>query len=301
MIRVVMEDSLDRQRLRTVDVDGVATRVYDDGDGEPFLLVHGGAFGSLYSLDAWSLNLAPLAARFRVVAFDKLGQGHTGNPPGDAYTFPALFSHTVSLVRSLALGPAHVVGHSMGAFLAARLALECPELVRSLVLVDSNTLAPDDERFPWTAFYRELERRIPPGPPTPETVRIEPDAQSFSREHVTDDWVVRLLEIAELPKLQEAKARVVELRDTVWLPSLLPLRARTIEEIDDRGLPVPTLVVWGRDDVSAPLALALQLYERIAVRTADAELHVLGRAGHYCFREQPRAFERLVASFAGAC
>lgn len=59
-----------------------------------------------------------------------------------------LFAHTVALLRVLALGSAHVVGHSMGAFLAVRLALGHPDFVRSLVIVDSNTLAPDDPPFP---------------------------------------------------------------------------------------------------------------------------------------------------------
>ena len=57
-------------------------------------------------------------------------------------------------------------------------------------------------------------------------------------------------------------------------------------------------MVWAFNDVSAPLRVhGLPLFERIAATTPAAELHVLNQAGHYVFREQPEAFNRLVRSF----
>jgi 2-hydroxy-6-oxo-6-(2'-carboxyphenyl)-hexa-2,4-dienoate hydrolase len=293
-----MDDGLDRGRLRFVEADGIRTRVYEAGEGDTLVLVHGGGFGSLYSLDAWSLNLPTLATRFRVVAFDKIGQGHTGNPEDDsAYTFERLYAHAIALLEELDLGSAHLVGHSMGALLATRLVLDQPSTARTLTIVDSNTVAPDDPRYPWTRFYVELHKRVPTGPPSYETVRVEPELQSFSTEHVTGDFLDRLVEIARRPEFAHAERRVRDLRETTWMPSIEPVRASTLEEIDARGLPVPTQVVWGANDVSAPLPLGLALFERIAVHTAEADLHVLARAGHYCFRERPDAFERTLAAF----
>jgi 2-hydroxy-6-oxo-6-(2'-carboxyphenyl)-hexa-2,4-dienoate hydrolase len=292
-----MSDRLDSGYVRFVEAGGIPTRVYDAGAGELLVLVHGGAFGSLYSLDCWSRNLQALAADFRVVAFDKLGQGHTGNPPGDEYTFESLLAHAIAVLDGLALGPAHLIGHSMGALLVARIALDRPDLARTVVAVDSNTLAPDDERFPWTRFYEDLATLIPPGPPTRESVRIEPDAQSWSREHVTDDFVDRLLEIARRHDHQHAAERVQALRGTVWRPSILAARRQVLADLAERGLGVPALVVWAANDVSAPLPLALALYDRIAARTEQAEIHVIGRSGHYVFREQPEAFRRVISGF----
>ena len=51
------------------------------------------------------------------------------------------------------------------------------------------------------------------------------------------------------------------------------------------------------NDVSTPLSLALALFERISAKTPHTELHVLARAGLYCFREQPEAFDRIVTAF----
>jgi pimeloyl-ACP methyl ester carboxylesterase len=297
-VRIDAGDRLDPDRLRLIDVDAVPTRVYEAGDGEPLVLAHGGAFGSLYSLDAWSTVLDQLAARFHVVAFDKLGQGHTGNPSApEDYTFEAVVRHAIALLDALAVGPAHLVGHSMGALLVSRIALDRPDLARTVVIVDSNTLAPDDPRYPWTAFYEELALRIPPGPPTADTVRMEPDAQSFSKEHVTPDFIARLLEIAQRPENREAAEACAEVRDSIWMPSILAARAQALKDIDASGLGAPALVIWAANDVSAPLALAAPLYERISARTEQAEMHVIARAGHYVYREQPDAFVRTLAGF----
>jgi pimeloyl-ACP methyl ester carboxylesterase len=48
-------------------------------------VIHGGDFASLYSLDCWSLKFESLAKTFRVIAYDKLGQGLTDNPPVRLY------------------------------------------------------------------------------------------------------------------------------------------------------------------------------------------------------------------------
>lgn len=288
-----MHDGLDERCIRFLKPDGVRTRVYDGGEGEPLVLIHGGDYGSLYSLDAWSLVLPALTRRFRVVAFDKLGQGYTADPASDSQrTWAELFRHAVSLLDELALGPAHLVGHSMGALLATRLAFERPDLARTLTIVDSNTTAADDPRYPWGAFYEDLARRVPSGPPTREGVRMEPEEQSWSADHVTDDFLERMLAIAQLRAPSNK-----DWYEEIWMPSIIDMRQSNLAQIDERGIPVPTLVVWGADDPSAPVPLAYALFERIVARTAEAELHLLGRAGHYAFREQPRAFVRALEAF----
>ncbi len=293
-----VRDGLDARRLRVVDADGIATRVYEDGAGPPLLLLHGGDFGSLYSLDAWSLNLEALASRFRVVAFDKLGQGHTANPESDErYTYPRLLRHALAVADAVLPEPAHLVGHSMGALLAESIALARPELARSLVLVDSNTAAPDDLRFPRGAFYRDLERRLGDAAPSREKVRLEPELQSVSNAHVTDDFVDRLLAIAHGAAYRDAHERMERLRTTVWFPSLDAERERVLSTTAADGLPAPGLVVWGARGPSAPLPLAHALFEHVAFATSGCELHVLADAGHYSFREAPRAFERTVGAF----
>ena len=87
------------------------------------------------------------------------------------------------------------------------------------------------------------------------------------------------------------------LASTVWTPDLDRHRRETISKIEQRGLPAPTLLVWGANDPSAPLQLAYTLFSLICKKTRVAELHVFNRAGHYVFREQPKAFDSLLWSF----
>jgi 2-hydroxy-6-oxonona-2,4-dienedioate hydrolase len=293
----VAQDGLDHSKLRFTDVNGTRTRYYEDGTGEPLVLFHGGQFGSLYALDPWSLNLPGLARHFHVYAVDKLGQGYTDNPAGDDWTFDALLRHSLGLLETLGIRDAHIAGHSRGGLLVAAMAFARPDLVKSVVIVDSSTLAPADPRYPEGVFYEEIDKRTPPGPPTRDTVRMEPDAQAHSLAQVTDDFVSRLLAIAQTPRHAEANARMATLAQMKWFPSMAEHKAETLRRIDESGLPRPTLMSWGFNDRSAPLPLGHELFRRIAARTPQAEFHVLNGAGHYSFREQYPAWNRLVRAF----
>ncbi len=110
-----------------------------------------------------------------------------------------------------------------------------------------------------------------------------------------------MLAIAELPKSEACLRLWRQGGQATWYTTLEPVRAEALRRIDTLGLPVPTLVIWGYNDVSALLTLhGLPLFSRIAARTPRSELHVINEAGHYVFREQPEAFARAVSTFCGA-
>ncbi len=263
------------------------------------VLIHGGEIGSLYSLDGWSLALPALRPQFRVVAPDRIGQGFTDNPETSPYHPSMMLEHLAAFLDVLQIRQAHVVGHSRGGLLGAWLALERTDIVRTLTVVASRSLAPADPRYPNHAFYDALghRERLLAGEITSETVSAEPRAQSFDPAGVTDDFVDRLREIAALPKSAVARRHADDGRER-WLAEIHELRSTVLERIDQQGLPVPTQLIWGRDDVSAPPATGLSLFDRIAPRTPHAELRVLNRARHYLFRDRPDAFAAAVIDFA---
>ena len=130
-----------------IDVDGIRTRYFDAGGGPALIFIHGGTIGDTQSAanaEDWDRNFGPLVERgYRCIALDKLGQGFTDNPlRTDDWTMAGQVRHIQALLRKLSVGPCHLVGHSRGGYIAARVTLETPELALSCVVVDSNTIAP---------------------------------------------------------------------------------------------------------------------------------------------------------------
>jgi pimeloyl-ACP methyl ester carboxylesterase len=105
---------------------------YDDsGDGEPILLVHAGVFSDWF---------APVAAEsalreFRLIRVRRAGYV-AGPAPTGHLTLADHARHCAMLLDDLGIGAAHVCGHSSSALIGLQLALDRPELVHSLVLLD---------------------------------------------------------------------------------------------------------------------------------------------------------------------
>lgn len=103
------------------------------GDGHPLVLIAGmGSEG-----DLWPPEFTrELARDFRLLLFDNRGMGDT--PPGkEDFTIERFAADTAGLLRAVGIGRAHVLGYSMGGYVAQELALSCPEMVAGLVLVSA--------------------------------------------------------------------------------------------------------------------------------------------------------------------
>ena len=113
---------------RVVDLDGYRTRVVDDGEGDPIVLVHGTPF----DLRAWDALAAQLRGR-RVIRYDVRGHGSAGGVA--VPSIPALAGDLVDLLDRLDLPDAHLVGHSWGGQIVQRATLDHPRRVRRLSLL----------------------------------------------------------------------------------------------------------------------------------------------------------------------
>jgi pimeloyl-ACP methyl ester carboxylesterase len=117
--------------LRSAHVNGVTLHYLDQGRGTPVIFVHGG----MEDYRAWDAQIAPLAKSFRVIAYSKRFNYPNQNPIRSRNHSAIVDAEDVAaLMRKLKLGPAHIIGHSYGAYTAMLLTLRHPELVRSLVL-----------------------------------------------------------------------------------------------------------------------------------------------------------------------
>ncbi len=115
--------------------DGIEIAFVDEGEGEPILLIHGFAsnLGVNWRATGW-IDVLKADGR-RVIAFDVRGHGESGKPhDGAAYRMSALSEDARNLLDHLGLERADVMGYSMGARIAAWLALRHPASVRSLII-----------------------------------------------------------------------------------------------------------------------------------------------------------------------
>jgi pimeloyl-ACP methyl ester carboxylesterase len=116
-----------------LDIEGVGLHYLERGEGAPLVLLHGN--GAMVQDFEISGIIERLAQRYRVIAVDRPGFGHTNRPRSRSWT-PAAQAEVVrkALVR-LNIKQAIVVGHSWGTLVALSLALDHPADVRSLVLL----------------------------------------------------------------------------------------------------------------------------------------------------------------------
>ena len=119
---------------RFMTVDGLVVRYWDEGQGDPILLIHG--MGAC--LETWAWNVDTLSAQYRVVALDLPGSGKSCRPTrNDVFSLRYAGEFLCRFAEMLGLQAFSVAGNSMGGVLALQLALTSPGMVRRLILVDS--------------------------------------------------------------------------------------------------------------------------------------------------------------------
>jgi len=243
------------------------------GQGPPLIFVHGGAEDGR----VWQPQLAALANEFTVVAWDEPGAGRSSDvPAGFGLTE---YAHCLAaLIEAIALGPTHVVGLSWGGTVVQELYRHHPELVATLILVDTYA--------GWKGSLTEDEVRA----------RVEGVRQMLAAADEFDPTYPGLFAgdpPAEFVPLLEHMAANVR-RESVRTEVLV------MAEADQRDvlprIAVPTLLIWGEQDVRSPLSIARKFEQAIP----DARLVVIPDCGHVSNLEQPERFNEAVREFCRA-
>jgi len=265
-----------RENGQYLEVEGLRTFYFQVGSGHPLVLVHGGSPGTCSSVN-WKLNIEPFAAAgFTVYAFDQPGFGLTDNPTD--YSMEFRVRHAKSFIDAMKLESYHVMGNSMGAYIAARLALEDPRANR-LVLVSSNTLAPKGSAESQAKSKKHADE-LRAYTPSFENMMKMTRGTLYRQELVTEELVRERFEMSTgknyAAQLKRADA-----------PRSKPLD----EELNK--LKVKTLILWGQNDRGTSLEQAILLFQKIP----NAELHIFDRCAHWVQWDQGGRFNKIVTDF----
>jgi esterase len=144
-----------------IEANGIHFNVQTKGQGQPVVMVHGAFVGSLAS---WYLTLAPaLMRKHRVVLYDLRGHGKSDKPTG-GYDAATMAADLDAVATAEGVGPFSLVGHSYGALVALRYALDYPEKVTRLSIIDA-PLPPGEMRSIEEFLNRTPEELIASLPP----------------------------------------------------------------------------------------------------------------------------------------
>jgi len=186
--------SMKDEDAKYLDIDGIRTRYFDKGEGDALLLVHGGQAGGAGNAQSWEQNFYYLSKYFHVYALDRLGQGYTDNPKKEEdydRHYEQVVEHVLGFIKAMGIKKVHLIGHSQGGWPVTRIAIDHPEMVKSLVNIDGAPAPVDPLRRSMPFFIYTLGFLNPPEGPTIESTRRGFELESYSLNNITDEKVAR--------------------------------------------------------------------------------------------------------------
>jgi pimeloyl-ACP methyl ester carboxylesterase len=255
---------------RVLDIDGIATSVWEAGDGPPLVLLHGAieCGGAM-----WAPVVGPLAKRYRVVVPDVPGLGESA--PVDRLDVVTFGTWWRGLVRRLGLDRPAVIAHSLVGSLTTRFATRHDDTIGRLVVYGAPAVGP----FRVPMRLRVIAIRFALRPTPANVARFERFAL-FDREAARrrdPDWFDAFSEYTR------TRAQVRSVKRTMG--QLLAAETKPIPDADLARIRIPVTLVWGRRDRMVPLATA----EAAAARHGWP-LRIVEGVGHVPHIEAPAAF-----------
>jgi len=266
-----------------IDVDGIRVHYQEAGDREApaLVLIHGFASSTL----VWSKVFLKFAeAGFRVIAFDMLGYGYSAKPRNGEYTIAGQAKLLMRLLDALSIPRAIFVGSSYGGAVAATCALDYPDRVEKLVLVDAvnnnRPLAFTLMRVFGSPVFGDVVSPLLIGSRRLLRWRMK-------RVYDRHSWVLdeRRIDARHLPLRAARTQRAIIRTVRGWDAERISRDAHLIKQ--------PTLLVWGENDLEIPLADG----ERLHAVIPSSRLIVLLDCGHLPQEEYPEAFTSVVTDF----
>jgi pimeloyl-ACP methyl ester carboxylesterase len=264
---------------------GMRVHWRDEGcrDCPAIILLH----GSNSSLHTFEPMIAELAGEYRIITYDQPGHGLTGPHPRDDYTAAGMFEALNAVANAARLDRFYLGGNSMGGWVAWRYALNYPERVEGLILIDAAgaPLREGESAPPLNLGFRLL--RNPLLRPLLSQITPRSLVQKSLQETVADPSIVtnamvdRYWELLRFPGNRRASA----------LRADADREAEVFDRISD--ITAPTLLLWGAEDRLIFPSAATTFDERLP----NAEVVILDGVGHIPMEEAPAATANAIRRF----
>lgn len=261
--------------MPTLNLNGANIHYDQMGDGpETIVFIH----GLMLASESYDAQVEALKGRFRIVTYDLRGQGKS-EKTRDRLDIDSLAEDAVALIEKTSWGPVHLVGFSMGTFIAMRVAARRPDLVRSLCLIAPSAEAEDQENMPKYNLLIRIVQLFGPWPLASQLMMIlfgdtflkSPDSALARRR-----WK-RVVE--RLPRVLHRAAAASAHRQAIT------------GEL--KHIVAPTLIVSGEEDRPISPARARAVHAGIA----GSSFMAFEKTGHAVMIERPDAFNAALSAF----
>jgi pimeloyl-ACP methyl ester carboxylesterase len=268
---------------RSLTLDGRTLHYHEAGEGPPLVLLHGSGPG----VNGWSNfgeNLPVFAQHMRCFIVDMPGYG--GSDAVQGHPIDVAVNATVAFMDALGMPTARVIGNSLGAIVASRVASDHPGRVERLVLIGGvgiNLFAP----FPNEGLNLLVEFFENP---SRERLVSWLHSMVYDPKLVTEELIEDRWRRATDPKTL-AVSKVIYSRAAMKAMADTQFQTQPFHHL--HKIQCPTLLTWGRDDRVSSIDRALLPMRFIP----KCELHTFPDCGHWVMIERKAEFESATLAF----
>jgi pimeloyl-ACP methyl ester carboxylesterase len=238
--------------------------------------------GFIWSCRMFDKQVEALKDKYRIIAYDHRGQGKSSLPK-NGYDIDNITNDAIRLIEKLDLGPVHFVGLSMGGFVGMRIAIRRPDLIRSLILIETSAGAEPKENIPGYKRLNFVARWISLRLVVKPVMKV-----MFSKTFLNDTgrkddynyWKKQVLN-------NDRKGLSRTLNGVLYRDSVEDQLAK---------ITCSVLILVGDEDVATTPEKSELMHSLIP----DSQLVIIPQAGHTSTVEQPERVNQEIVSFLSA-
>jgi len=258
-----------------ITVDGVKIRYLEAGDKKdnPILFIHG--LGS--ASDRWMMIPETLSSHFHSIAMDLPGFGKSDKPATLDYTIDQFRDMILSFLKEISIdSKITLIGHSLGGYIASEIAIQNPNQVKNLILIDSSGML--TKPTPILEEYLSAAMN-----PTKNNVRKAFEKMVADPQRIPDQLVDGFIKRIQMPNAKYSFQATLENSATTQIG------LDRMQKISN----LPTLIIWGLHDKVIPLSHSKFFKENIE----GSMLEIVDDAGHAPFAEKPKEVTEILKNF----